>query len=147
MPISTPPVQNEDCNNATRGGEAEDIRHEGKIYQAWHLTGVPTECTSPPIRDGVPHTPKLIPHEPPLPTGTSSSFSLTTKNGDRKATQEHFDNKPSKSSFGLRAPNFIFSNGRIPPNLTQHKNQVKSMTRGTWARDSRAQIFCVWCCF
>ena len=101
-----------------RGGEAEDVRHEGKIYQAWHLTGVPTEHTSPPIRDGVPHTPKLIPHEPPLPTGTSSSFSLTTKkNGEnrgKKALSEHFDNK---SSIWPAAPNFIFSNWQTSPNL------------------------------
>jgi hypothetical protein len=33
MPISKLSVKNEDCNNTTRGGEAEDIRHEGKIYQ------------------------------------------------------------------------------------------------------------------
>ena len=42
-----------------------------------YLTGAPTEHTSPPIRDGVPHIPKLTSHEPPVRTGTSSSFSLT----------------------------------------------------------------------
>jgi hypothetical protein len=80
------------------------------------LTGVPTECTSPPIRDGVPHTPKLIPHEPPLPTRTSSSFSLTKKKNDenrgKKALSEHFDNK---SSIWPAAPHVFFSNWQTSP--------------------------------
>ena len=54
--------------------EAEDIRHEGKNYQAWYLISVPTEYTTPPIRDGVPHIPKPTSHEPPVRTGTSSPF-------------------------------------------------------------------------
>jgi hypothetical protein len=53
--------------------------NEGIIYQAWCLAGVPTEFTSPPIRDGVPHTPKPISHGPPLPTRASSSFFANDK--------------------------------------------------------------------
>ena len=114
MPISSLPVQNEDCSSTTRGGRPRI--HEGKNYQAWYLTGVPTEYTSPPIRYGVPHIPKPISHEPPLPTGTSSSFSLTTKkNGEnrgKKALSEHFDNK---SSIWPAAPIGIFSNWQTSP--------------------------------
>jgi hypothetical protein len=111
-PISTLFVQNEDCSRTTRGGEAEDIRHAGKNYQAWYLTGVSTEHTSPPIRDGVPHTPKLIPHDPPLPTGTSSSFSLTTKkNGENRGRRLSQSISTTNHRFGLRLPTYFFSNG------------------------------------
>jgi hypothetical protein len=76
-------VKNEGCSSTTRGGGDEDSRHEGINYQPWYFAGVPIEYTSPPIRDGATHIPKLISHEPPLPTGTSSSLSLTTKkNGE-----------------------------------------------------------------
>ena len=70
----------------------------------------------PPIRDGAPHTPKLTPHEPPVLTGASSSFSLTTKNGEnrgKKAPSEHFDNKSSIWPAAPTVPGF-FLMGAFP---------------------------------
>ena len=109
------------------------------------MTGVPTEYTSPPIRDGVPHIPKPISHEPPVRTGTSSPFSLTTtKNDDRKATQRNFDNKSSKLLFGLAAPFSIFSNGHLPPTLgkfprTRHRQNPPG--NQIWRDHGSAQLF------
>jgi hypothetical protein len=59
------------------------------------LTGVPTEYTSPPIRDGVPHTPKLIPRDPSPHQDLLVLFADNKKNDEnrgKKALSEHFDN-------------------------------------------------------
>ena len=74
-------------------GGGTKVGGEGKTIQGRQNSGVPVGCTSPPIRDGVPHIAKLILHKPPLSTGTSSFLSLITKkNEGRKALSEHFDN-------------------------------------------------------
>ena len=92
---------------------------EGKFCRAWHFTGGPTERPSPPIREDFPHIPKLISHDPPLSTGGHVGLQLTTtKNDERRATQEHFDNKSSKLLFGPAAPCVIFSYGYPPPITT-----------------------------
>ena len=111
IPISPLPVQKRGLWQYNEGGEAEDIRHKGKIHQAWCFIGVPTEHTQPPIRDGVPHNPNSSHTIPLSPPGPPRPFSLTTKsdeNRGKKALSEHFDNK---SSIWPAAPNLIFSNG------------------------------------
>jgi hypothetical protein len=73
IPISTLPVQKRGLWQYNEGGEAEDIRHEGIIYKAQYLTGVPLNAHHPRsamasrASPNSPHTTPLSPPGPPRP--------------------------------------------------------------------------------
>jgi hypothetical protein len=79
-PISTIFVQNEECSRTTRGGRPRIFDMKEKFTRPGIIWQVPPLNKHHPQSAMASHThPNSSPHGPPLPTRTSSSFSLTTK--------------------------------------------------------------------
>ena len=115
MHVSMVAATNGDCRVPRRGGGGTEVGGEGKKIQGRHKTGVPVECASPPIREGIFLLPKLTSHKPPLSSTTSSSLSLMIKkNEERKATQRNFDNI-HLLAWGLHSRFFLMG---LPPICT-----------------------------
>jgi hypothetical protein len=148
MPISTLPVQNEDCSSTTRGGRPRmfDMKEEFTRPSTSQVSPLNTHHPRPPIRDCVPYIPKLISYNttPLSPPGPPRPFLFLgqQKNGEnrgKEALSEHFDNKPS---IWPAAPTvqvsgfFLMANGRIPPSYRQYAPKAGFVEIELWPRRS-----------
>ena len=76
------------------------------FHRGPHLTPITPDPRGRPV-----HLKTHLVRPPPLHRGPCGPPADNKKNDDRKATQEHFDNKSSKLLFGPAAPNLFFSYG------------------------------------